>query len=284
MKKAELLQKLTELENKLNALGDIQTKAGEAESLLQRIRDLASQIDQDKQQSSQFKTEIQAISEEMKNLKQPVDEALTVANEYKATINKQSQDVEGIKKQGSSLIKNVKDLEVLIKNQLGLVNATVLSNSFQKQADQLKGSVERWFKWVKIMTLVLFVLAFGIVAWQLLTFNTLWNVNFLIKLTLTSPVIFILIFVTKQYSREKRLLDEYSFKAAVALSFEAYRKLIKEEGTEGVDKNKIVEFIISSVNNIYTSPMENMHKHREIGEEEIDIFGKIAEVFKKFIK
>lgn len=284
MKKEEVVQKLTEIENKLNALGDIQTKAGEAESLIQRIRDLASQIDQDKQGTSQLKTEIQNISEEIKNLKQPIDEATNLAKAYQAIIDENNKEVDVLKSQLKTFENDATDLEKTIRNQLGAVNAQILSHSFQNEVAKLQKSVNKWFKWLVGSTILLFVTAAIIVVIELTTTNTFWNANFLIKITLTTPAIFFLAFIVKQYSREKRLLDEYTFKSAVALSFEAYRRLVREEGAKLEDQSKIIEFIIASVNNIYSSPTGNMHKYRDIGEDEIDIFGKMADILKKFIK
>ncbi len=286
MKKEVVTQKISDLESKLSAFGDIQTKAGEAESQLQRIRDLASQIDQDKEKSSQLKTEIQNTSDDIKTSTQLINEAVETAKKYQELIDSQNAEIEDLKKQGKAIVKTVDGLELTIKNQLGLVSSTVLSNAFEAQAKELKKSVAIWFSWIEKSTASLFIIAICIVLYQFSKFDTLWNVNFAIKLSLTTPVIFFLAFVTKQYAREKRLLDEYNFKSAVALSFEAYRKLIKEESAEGVDKNKVIEFVVTSVNNIYTSPMENMSKHKldDNSDVDIDILGKIADILKRFIK
>jgi len=281
----ELADKLIALENKLSALGDIQTKSGEVETLLQRIRETAAQIDQDKQTTTQLKADTQSAKEEIDKLIESIQNAKFIADEYSSVVDKNNKQVGELIKKLSKSSQNSNSLETIIRDQLGLVNAGILSNSFKVEAEKLEKAVNNRFWWLLAVTIILFVVAGILVFWELATSNNFWSTNFVIKLTLTTPVVFYLVFITKAYNRDKRLYDEYTFKSTVALSFEAYRKLIKEDGAQSADQTKVIDFLISSISNLYTSPMENIHKQYIKDEDvDIDILGKIADVFKKFIK
>lgn len=285
MKMTELADKLIALENKLSALGDIQTKSGEVETLLQRIRETAAQIDQDKQTTTQLKADTQSAKEEIDKLIESIQNAKFIADEYSSVVDKNNKQVGELIKKLSKSSQNSNSLETIIRDQLGLVNAGILSNSFKVEAEKLEKAVNNRFWWLLAVTIILFVVAGILVFWELATSNNFWSTNFVIKLTLTTPVVFYLVFITKAYNRDKRLYDEYTFKSTVALSFEAYRKLIKEDGAQSADQTKVIDFLISSISNLYTSPMENIHKQYIKDEDvDIDILGKIADVFKKFIK
>lgn len=285
MKKEELIQRISDLEAKITAIGDIQTKAGEVVAILNQTTQNAAQIDQERQKATTHVTEIQNLSDQMNNLKAIIENASKIAETYQGLVDQNVDETQSLKKHLNTLIKNSSDLEITIKNQLGLVSAITLSDAFQNEAEKLKGSIEYWFKWLKWLVLILVASAVGIVIWEIQTGNISWNGNFLIKFTITTPVIFLLIFVSKQYGREKRLLEEYVFKSTVAKSLEAYRKLIKDEGgAQENEQGKILEFIISSVNNIYSSPTENAYKYRSFDEQDVNIFSQIADIFKKFIK
>lgn len=75
------------------------------------------------------------------------------------------------------------------------------------------------------------------VGWQLFALNTLKCV----------PAVYLIYFVTKQYSLERRFQEEYAFKSAVALTIKAYADLL----SDGANKDQL---ILQSVVSIQKSP------------------------------
>jgi len=88
----------------------------------------------------------------------------------------------------------------------------------------------------------------------------LHSVAFWIKLSITLPLWAALTFCIVQYNKERRLEEEYAFKASVSVSLEPYRELIygileKDGNLEG---DHYSNFVIDSVKSIFTSPMERV--------------------------
>lgn len=105
------------------------------------------------------------------------------------------------------------------------------------------------------------------------------------KFTLSFPFIYGAFFFHSQFNKEKQLLEEYAFKSAVSLSLEASRQLLEDAFNENQDKTKIIEFMTSAINRIYTSPRENIATHPNKEDNiEVDVLDKVAGIFKKIIK
>src|SRR6185437_4427208 len=83
---------------------------------------------------------------------------------------------------------------------------------------------------------------------------------FWVKLSLTVPLGFALTFCTVQYSRERRLEEEYAFKSSISVSLNPYRDLIHSmlEKDSNVDQAKYTDFVIESVKNVFTPPTDKV--------------------------
>lgn len=261
MNKTELEQKLASIESRLDAFGDVGTKLAEIDGYVNRARDNANE-------ANKLRDEVNTLKIGVEESKAVVDQVKDIASFDQATIAAQSGENKKLSEQLVLLQSEINSLKKEAQNQLGTISAEVLSNAFEKVALDLKKSLMFWRNAVFLATALL-ALATGLVVWWELESSSqisLTDSNFLLKLTLTSPFIFSVIFVTRQYSREKKLFDEYTFKSAVALSFEAFRKLLKEEDSES-DHSEIVKFMIMCVTSIYSSPMDNLAKNKHEDED-----------------
>jgi N-formylglutamate amidohydrolase len=83
---------------------------------------------------------------------------------------------------------------------------------------------------------------------------------FWVKLSLTVPLGFALTFCTVQYSRERRLEEEYAFKSSISVSLNPYRDLIhsilEEDGA--TDQTKYSDFVVDAVRNVFTPPTDKV--------------------------
>lgn len=82
----------------------------------------------------------------------------------------------------------------------------------------------------------------------------------LIQLSLTIQLGFAITFCTVQYSRERRLEEEYAFKSSISVSLNPYRDLVHSilEKNGNVDQNKYTDFVIDSVRNVFTPPTDKV--------------------------
>lgn len=93
---------------------------------------------------------------------------------------------------------------------------------------------------------------------------------FWLRVALNTPFAIILGFASVQYSRERKLEEEYAFKSNISVSLEAYReivdRLLKDEkeasasanGSVDQARTRLVTFIIESIQNIFSSPTERV--------------------------
>ena len=94
---------------------------------------------------------------------------------------------------------------------------------------------------------------------------------FWLRVAFNLPFIFIIGFATVQYSRERKLEEEYAFKSNISVSLTAYRELVegillKDDGTGHTfqrtavirAREEFTKFLIGAVDNIYSSPTERV--------------------------
>lgn len=261
MTKKELQQYIADLDQKIGSAEALQQKVNEADRILQETKTQIAQLTESNQKLSLLLTEVLTKKEEIQSLRDNLEEAVQGARAHAETIAEQRKEYDEFKLNYESLKKNAEELEGLARNQLGLVAMETLANSFAGEAVNLKSSTRKWFWHVIGVTIVLVIAVLGISIWQVLHEGALLRWGFAARLPIAAPIIFYLAFVSSQYSRDKRLLEEYSFKASIARSFEAYRKVVHEEIPED-EKSKKTSFVVETIQSIYSSPMKNISDNR----------------------
>ena len=221
MNKKELDQKVVEIETKIKALGDLNVLVQQSQILPNLISDAQT----GKTNIEKFLNELPAHSEEIKKLTSEVaglkDQVIAKNSEVSELIT-QTKDTQN----------KVGELIDETKVQLGVAANAKLASTFEQVKNELVDDKNKWFKWW-VGAVIVFVVATGLaVYWQLKDFGTLYHYNFLIKLALTSPFAYFVVFINREYSRTRNLIEEYTFKAAVARSFEAYKEIVQSTDQE----------------------------------------------------
>lgn len=264
-----------------------------------KITEILQDAEEKQQKINSLFTSIQTTAEQINSIARQTDEKLanisTVANNVESSLSNVKGAVEEIhqlktevgelKSETSKLLEANQSLIEEIKNQLAVAAGGSLSNTFEKRKKELGDSKEKWFYWLMIDILILAGIA--IFVFLELKNNLTITPGFLLKFSLSFPFIYAAVFFHSQYSKERELLEEYAFKSAVAFSFEAYRKILKEEinQEQAEQQNKFLEFIIDSIKKIYTSPREIISRHpNKENSVEMGILEKLVDIFKKFTK
>lgn len=254
MKKKELEQKLIGVDAQLKALGDLNT-------LLQQSQNLPNLINDVQTKKSNIETLLRDLptrSEELKNLTaeaKSLIEQVTIRGSEVSELSEQTKEVQ----------KKVEELVEETKVQLGIAANAKLASTFEQVKGELVRDKLRWFWWLVGAVVILIIATASVVVWQIIDVGTLYQLNFLVKLALTSPFIYFVVFVNREYSRTRSLIEEYTFKAAIARSFEAYREIIRD--TDSKDAAKTLEFVVKSISDLYSSPMVNI-KNNALKEKE----------------
>ncbi len=252
MNKKELTQKLETIEQSIKTLGDLNSLVQNVSSQKLVMDTLIAQLQAQKVNIDNIpikKQELDNLVEEVESLKESTVEQQNLTEEVKGTVD--------------ALKTKTEEIHSLSLQQLGTISNEKLSNSFDKVKDNLKEDNKKWFNWLFGTSVALILSVAGIVIWQTMKGDTIFEISFLVKLALTSPIIFFEFFVNREYARSQRLIEEYEFKASIARSLEAYKEIIEDLFADKPDDEykKKLNFILESIEQLYSSPMRNIKEN-----------------------
>jgi hypothetical protein len=106
------------------------------------------------------------------------------------------------------------------------------------------------------------------------------------------PLIYAIAFCSVQYTRERKLEEEYAFKSNISISLVPYKDLVEKlVGDNPEEKAKFTSFIIESVNKVFTSPMRRVFDHdkrdtqsAESIKQVKEMIGAVVEPLRDFVK
>ncbi len=243
------------------------------------ITQLLANSKQSSAEINAYETKATEFFAEVKNYEKRVD-VLTRSAEESVELNNS---------QTTTLIDELIKLEAQIKEQLQKATGYSLFHSFQTRKDLMVKSKNFW---LIVLTAILLVATY--VGWSLVksmegqTLDAM-GVAFYIKLSLSIPLLFAISFSTIQYSRERRLEEEYAFKSNISISLIPYQelveKLVDENDTE--QRKEYASFIISTINKIFTSPTDEIFKDKKsnkgmVDEKTIKMVSQIGDALSKF--
>jgi hypothetical protein len=138
---------------------------------------------------------------------------------------------------------------------------------------------EIFWKNATFVSLIVLFFAAGLVYYEL--FRGVGETTVLVsKISLLIPASAALWFTASNHNRERKLLEEYAFKSSISLSLDSYRKVLNEELSDE-EQSRISEFLIDSMEKIYSSPLENISKHPPGGDEiEISLLEKVVKALR----
>jgi ElaB/YqjD/DUF883 family membrane-anchored ribosome-binding protein len=160
------------------------------------------------------------------------------------------------------LITTLDELESRIRDSIERATGYTLFHSFQKRQEDLVKAKRFWERALAV-AVGLSLFASGFFIWSL-QYVHVYNAAFYLKLSISLPIIYAIAFCSLQYSRERRLEEEYAFKSSISISLDPYQKLVKQLVN---DKNpeelaKYTTIVIDSVNRVFTSPTEQIFDDR----------------------
>lgn len=276
----ELQNKKSEIDNLLGAAKQISEQLtvlqAESKSRSDEIIAIQAQLNEKTGSADQLVQQISAQKLEAENQGKTIGELAENAAKEKDSISETLQKTEQLLKTNSEQSQKISDL-------LQKAAAGNLFKSFNLRKDEHEKS-SRFWRWMVAISIV--VLAAGaIYLVTVLPKEEPISYGFLAKFSVSGPLIYWLIFSTRQYTKSKRFEEEYAFKSAISLSLEAYRDLIKRESGEAT-KEDVIPFITSAVSGIFSSPTETVAKnpHREDGDITDSVINRLQKIFEMFKK
>ncbi|MEK7200696.1 MAG: hypothetical protein AAB672_01000 [Patescibacteria group bacterium] len=263
--------RITELQKALNILE-------ERLSSLQKLTDTTDSrfqvIQERRTEATRLKNEINVLKQQAENVITEMEQKNTIAGKLEDSIQGLVNNAEESKetfeihsKLLQEIEEKIKKFEIEITDQLGRAGSGALAKSFSVRQEEIEKELKKWFLILAGTTsgLVLVSITFFIYS-----FFVQLNLQFFLKLTISLPFIYTEWFATKQYNKERFILERYVFKAAQAKSLSAFSKTVNEMDESDNGKSNTQQFVISSIEKIYIAPK------LDSSDEEFPIF-KIAE-------
>lgn len=305
VKSKEKLDKI--IEEISDLISTVTTSKTDAETTLIQIKQLLQDVSTNAQNVAAFYaqaqqnetaiTQLQATASQSNASIKAIEDKASIffagVNEYTkrvdALIKKAEDSVELNNSETTNLIDGLVKLEVQIKDQLEKATGYSLFHSFQTRQGLMVKSKNFWL----IVLTVLLLIAIGLGGWLVnsmsgQTLNAL-GVAFYLKLSLTIPLLFAISFSTIQYSRERRLEEEYAFKSNISISLIPYQELVENlvDENDPEQRKEYASFIISTINKIFTSPTDEIFKDKKstkgmIDEKSIKLISQVGDAFSKF--
>jgi hypothetical protein len=220
----------------------VQQNAGEIANVLARSQTSNAEVNALETKFKEFFDQIESNKNKM----------AAVAQEAEATVN-------GNNVSTKDLIKKLSELEAQIKDQIQRATGHSLFHSFQTRQLHLAGS-KKWWAAATFGILLLSAVLTAILANSAEKFDYL----FYLKLSISLPLAYAIGFCSMQYSRERKLEEEYAFKSNISISLVPYKELIEKVMIDDPqEKMKFTVFLIEAVNRVFTPPIEEIFEHKE---------------------
>ncbi len=257
-------------------LRDIQLRLGELGDLSELVEEgnklpsLSEELTQQKERLDEVLTQLPDDEEKLTNLTQQV-EAL------KTELEKREKNIATLTDKTKGLQTKTDELRQETLTQLGKASNEKLAHTFSTVQVKLVKERDSWLIRLGIATLILVVATVVIVWWQVQEGKSIYDFSFLVKIAITSPLVYAVVFVNREYARIRSLIEEYTFKSAIARSFEAYKDILDDAYAKQkleVQREKLA-FMLQSISDLYSSPMQNIkHNHTTDDENSPDILSR----------
>jgi hypothetical protein len=247
MNSKELKQKIIEIDAQLKALGDLNLLVQQSQALPGIVTDIQSK-------KTEFETLLSDVPDQIDDLENSISEAQDLTKNVKI----QEEQVSVLYAKVDELQTKVNQLIEETRIQLGVASNAKLASTFEQVKDDLKIDKKNMFWWLFGSIGFLVIATVVVVLWQIKDVGTLYHLSFPVRVALLSPVVYFVVFINREYNRARNLIEEYTFKASIARSFEAYREIV--QGADA-DSTKTLDFILKSITDLYSSPMVNIKKH-----------------------
>lgn len=286
-KQSESLQKL------VTGAGESATKASEemarATDSSQKSAALLATIQQNEATSKQQLAATTTSNAEVSVLEKKIKEFYAQVDEYRTKITTTSDDarnaVQENKAETDKLVSTLRDLETKIKAQIQKATGFSLFHSFQTRQEALRKSKRYWVG--ALAGLV--VASIGLSLYVIHTTNSI-DAAFFLKLSMSLPLIYAIAFCTIQYSRERKLEEEYAFESNISISLVPYQELVEKivAKEQPEERQRYAAFIIDAITKVFTSPtemvFESPEKHKGLSEKAVKQLATLIEPIVKGLK
>lgn len=261
---ASLLNKSQDWFNTINTLLDnAKSNVEEIKQFLETFNLLKSQIE-DKENG--FETVIQAVNENLTqsdSLLKQIETIRTNSNKNLVEIEKEKETIQWISKEISDIREDSEKDRQEIAKYLDIASDASFAESFNKRKIELSNNAKLWRK-IYLWAIIWLVIYLFIVFWSSIFWNTIPGLEeSIFRLTLSSPIIFLIWFSGLEYSKNRGNEEKYAFKFATSTVFRNHIKFMLKEFWED-KKDSVLETTQKIIDMLYTPTYSSEEKLSEI--------------------
>ena len=265
-----------------NFYSGAESKSTNLDTLLSEIQGKKQEVDVSKVKINETKQDIDTYYQKFNELRTQLDDGsngmeanFEWVKEKKDEVSKKYEEVLKVHTNSENLLKQLdtfkiegettKQETIKLKNEvekwLELISDSSRYNKFNERKKQLMIESYVWMVLVVAGFLGLAVFIYAIFRNANGDFITSLN-----KSLYTTPIVFFLLWATKNYSDIRGYLEKYSFKAILSVSLSSYLELL--EGKFGKDCGELEKFSFESIRKIFIEPYKDKRTRQAI-----NIFG-----------
>lgn len=260
---------------------DIENAKNSAEQNLQKIATLLGEVQQKMQEMQNTYTSFASLRDKIDDPKNGLQAILNGITDLQGKSQLLFQEIQSFRDESQKLLTTIKSNEKEsatlkektqqtfehaqkiadenideIKKITALITETGFANAFQEQEKKLSTATYIWllvfFSTTLILSVALYNLFIGHTDQGAVKILALNPAEILYRLSLTSPLLFIISFAVRQYGRNKDLVDKYAFKAATAGTIKHHIVFLQEKFL--TREEDVIVFATETLTKIYKEP------------------------------
>lgn len=247
------IQALLDKAQETNARLD--TKLAEIESSATKAGEHASTAEAKAQSATTHEMRLANFIERVDINEKRLNEAVAAATKGLEDLGKDATTFkENFQKEVDAMIDRLKGIEKDLTEKLSKATGYTLFHSFDARQKAITGH------WIWLGLSVAALVGALLFASSVLAGLNSFTVATFVKVGITIPTAVLVGFALQQYSRERRLKEEYAFKSAISLSLEPYRKLVEEaiEQLTPDERHQLADFLVRSIGTIFEAPTDKV--------------------------
>lgn len=240
----------TSLEQSKATQEQLKTLKEDLETVAKEIRTLNSTSSNLKDETIAYRDEVKDFAEEISEHQKQIEKQNTQFEVFKKTLDKNTTEQKQYLSEARKLIEDS-------KLALSYTTSVGLSSSFDAQCKEIKGwkSFKLWSWLVAAAIGVIGVICIGV--WLIYgnhhandgNVTSMW-MQIIGKISMIPLLVTTIVFCANQYGKQKNLLEDYSYKLALAKSMVAFSEELREK-----DSERYKEYLSTVLNEILKDPL-----------------------------
>jgi len=239
------------------SLSDIDAIRSEAKSSYARFNQTYKAAMAGKNGIAARKNDAVARHEKIRKVHEQVNELGRNTKEKASEVKTAHENSKIDGKQVADIRARAEEIKTEIENTYHIAVDSAMGGALNSRKKEIENLMKFW-AWTLLATVFLLIMAIGALIY--LSMHPELNgggrtsllesvTNRLVYLT---PLLFVIFLSYKRYTQERRLLEEYAFKASMAQTLRSYTVLLSDNyhNVKGADE-KILNFLLNSMTNIY---------------------------------